>query len=446
MRIAILVHQFLPKYSGGTEILTLQMARELMQRGHEVAVVCSEASLKVRTSDKFSVEDEYEGITVFRICTTLQKKYPIVSDFKSVGQVEIILSFLQTWQADLVHINHCLLLSTKVIPAIKSIGMPVVYSATDFWLVCPTIQLLKHNNQLCQGPDADGIECLRCYLSNSSQPEIIKWSRHLPDEVLKAGMAIASSLHSKLATSKAVNALKAFPERQQRILEHVNFADLIIVPTDLMREIFSRNGLPCDKLIKLPYGIEPLPKIERSQPKDTVNFGFIGTLSPHKGADLLIQAFQRLQHSSKAKLIIYGNLSHFPGYSKHLQDLAGNDPNIFFAGTFPAPQMANVLAEVDFLVVPSRWYENTPLVMHAALQVGLPVIATDLGGMSELVKDEHNGLLFALGDYYHLARQMQRCLDEPVLVNNLQRNIQLHPSKTMFQYINDLEYVYQSLF
>jgi glycosyltransferase involved in cell wall biosynthesis len=444
MRIVFLVHQFLPKYSGGTEILTLQMARELMRKGHQVAVVCGQPFSSTETLDKSSFEDEYEGIQVLRICTTPQNNYPILGNFKSVGQVEAVIDFLQTWQPNIVHINHCLHLSTEVIPAIKSIGIPVIYSATDFWLVCPTVQLLKYNNQLCQGPDANGVECLRCHLGSSNQPKIVKWSRHLTYELLKVGIAIVSSLYSVAPTSKIVNALKSFPLRQQRILEHIKTANLILVPTDLMWKIFDHNGLPVDKFVKLPYGIEPLPRIQPSQPRDTINFGFIGTLSPHKGADLLIQAFQQLQPSN-AKLIIYGDLNHLPSYSKYLQNLADSNLNIVFSGTFPAAKMPEVLAEMDFLVVPSRWYENTPLVIHAALQAGLPVIATNLGGMSELVKDEHNGLLFSLGDYHHLAQQMRRCLDDPALAHNLRRSIELHPSKTMFQYIDELECIYQKM-
>src|SRR6202007_2144024 len=111
----------------------------------------------------------------------------------------------------------------------------------------------------------------------------------------------------------------------------------------------------------------------------------------------LIEAFQRLPADADAVLRIYGDPHQFPEYGAYLQELAArplpNSEKISFCGSFPNSQLGSVLQNLDVLVVPSRWYENTPLVIQSALATKTPLIATDLGGMSELVHHTENGLL-----------------------------------------------------
>ena len=73
----------------------------------------------------------------------------------------------------------------------------------------------------------------------------------------------------------------------------------------------------------------------------------------------------------------------------------------------------DVFDRCDAIVVPSIWAENSPLVIHEALQAGVPVITADYGGMAEYVGHEQNGLLFAHRDPTSLAQQMQRLVDAP---------------------------------
>jgi glycosyltransferase involved in cell wall biosynthesis len=79
----------------------------------------------------------------------------------------------------------------------------------------------------------------------------------------------------------------------------------------------------------------------------------------------------------------------------------------------------SVFNRCDAVVVPSIWVENSPLVIHEALQARLPVITADAGGMAELVQHEHNGLLFAHRDPSSLAKQMQRFVDDPAFAQHI---------------------------
>ena len=89
--------------------------------------------------------------------------------------------------------------------------------------------------------------------------------------------------------------------------------------------------------------------------------------------------------------------------------------------------MAQVLAGIDVVVVPSLWYENAPLVIGTAQAFGIPVIATGLGGMKEMVVDGVNGFTFRLGDSEDLADKIRRLGAKPDLLADLNKNKMLPP-------------------
>ncbi|HKZ27199.1 MAG TPA: glycosyltransferase [Rubrobacteraceae bacterium] len=171
--------------------------------------------------------------------------------------------------------------------------------------------------------------------------------------------------------------------------------------------------------------------------------GFIGTLAPHKGCDILIRAFKSLPRGLGATLTIYGNLERFESFVGKLRELAKGDERINFAGPFQREKVGRVLTELDTLVVPSRWYENQPGVILEAFAAGMPVVATDLGGISEFVKHEENGLLFERENVEDLARQLRRLGEEPGLLEKLRDGI--GPVKTVKENVDELEELYGTL-
>src|SRR3712207_1808975 len=98
---------------------------------------------------------------------------------------------------------------------------------------------------------------------------------------------------------------------------------------------------------------------------------------------------------------------------------------------------------MDVLVVPSRWYENAPVVIYEAFAAETPVVATDLGGMSEVVEHEKNGLLFELESVEDLARQLRRLGEEPGLLEKLRVGIE--PVKTVEDSMDEMEQLYGEL-
>ena len=116
--------------------------------------------------------------------------------------------------------------------------------------------------------------------------------------------------------------------------------------------------------------------------------------------------------------------------------MADGERFIQFRGVFDNSKISTVLAGLDVLVVPSLWQENSPLVVLSAQACRCPVIASDLSGLSEIVSDDDNGLLFEAGNKTALARQLLRVINEPSLVSRL--SAQSSTPKSTATYVDEL--------
>ncbi len=444
MRILFAAHQFLPEHYAGTEVLTLGLAQELKARGHETFVLAAKRSIPGSGIEPGEIEDyEFEGIPVRRVGRPAEGAEPLG---KLAHQNELMArrarEYAQEIKPDLVHAMHFQGLSASVIPAFKELGLPVVYTATDFWAVCPVVDLRRYDGAMCEGPKL--VHCVRCVAGRHPDSELADALEQTSDALVGAVEKVSGTLLSRLLRQPgAVGALK---ERPRSLRKQIGLVDRVIAPTRFMRDMLASNGIGGERVEVSHYGIDT--KNVREAPKNRnvpppLRVGFIGTLGPHKGCDTLIRAFKALPESLEATLTIYGNLEKFRPFVKKLRRLTAADERITFAGTFPPERIGHVLSEMEVLVVPSRWYENTPLVVYSAFAAGTPVVATDLGGLSEVVENEKNGLLFRLEKVGQLASQLRRLGEEPGLVEKLRAGI--GPVKTVGENADELEILYASL-
>ena len=238
--------------------------------------------------------------------------------------------------------------------------------------------------------------------------------------------------------------VKALTRRPSFLRQRINLIDRILAPTRLMRSILINNGVRPEKIDLCPYGInlKHTLRVERV-PGQVFRIGFIGTLYEHKGVHLLVEAVRSLPPNLPLELKIYGRVDEFPDYVERIRALAGDDPRIQFCGTFPNEQIGEVFSRLDALVVPSIWYENTPLVMYSAQASGCPLIASNLGGMAEVIHNDMNGFLLEPGDVSGLAGVLQKiCPDRSILPRLAARAIM---PKSSTQYAADVDGVYQQL-
>ena len=217
-------------------------------------------------------------------------------------------------------------------------------------------------------------------------------------------------------------------------------ADLIITPSAFLKEELVAHGFSGKSILVSDNGTRPLSCYKRGL-AEGLRFGYIGTVQKHKGVHVLIEAFNHIDDPS-AELKIFGDPLIAPDYYAHMQRMARN-PRIQFSGVFDNAEVGRVLSGIDVLVVPSIWPENSPVTIHEACLAKIPVIASSIGGIPELVQDGVNGFLFTPGDAEDLLSKMRLFTEDRSLLERLRANI--GPVKTTEENARELEAIYERL-
>ena len=158
------------------------------------------------------------------------------------------------------------------------------------------------------------------------------------------------------------------------------------------------------------YGLPRLELTRRAASDGRLRVGFVGTLVWHKGAHVLIEAVRGLP-AGRVDVRLHGDPSAFPSYVGRLRAAATGLP-VRFMGPFDRERAGEVYGDLDVLVVPSLWAENSPLVIHEACMAGVPVVGARQGGIPELVTDGVNGLLYDAFSPSALAAALASLLED----------------------------------
>ena len=178
-----------------------------------------------------------------------------------------------------------------------------------------------------------------------------------------------------------------------------------------MAREYAALGFPTDRVVVSDYGFAPLASQPRAPDSSgRLRIGFVGTLVWHKGVDVLIDAARRLP-ADRVEVRIFGDPDVFPDYAAALRQQAAGLP-VRFMGRFDHDRVAAIYAQMDVLVVPSRWLENSPLVIHEAFMAGVPVIGSAIGGIVDLLGQGH-GLLVPPDDAGALAAVLGALVEAP---------------------------------
>ena len=446
MNILLTVHQFYPDYFSGTEVLTFSVAKELIRRGHTVAVLTGfPASPQIEDAARY---DEYdlEGMHVYRF----HHAYVPMGGQDVVTEVEYdnhlaaqyFARILTQFKPDVVHFFHMIRLGARLIDAAVSAGIPAFYTPTDFWSICPTAQLLLPNGKVCAGPSYALGNCVKHFAQLRRGSRAQNVARYVPDIV--AGVIVALVAREILPPHPVSREIKAMSVRKKFLMTRLNWLDGIISPTGFMTKTLTDHGVDRRLIVSSGFGIDVggyAATALKATGDELLTIGFVGTLAPHKGCHVLIEAFKLLPAGS-ARLRIYGNLKDFGDYNAGLQRRAAGNSAIEFCGTFPNGDIGKVLEGLHVLVVPSMWYENAPLVVHSALAAKRPVIASNFPGLSEIVKDDVNGMTFRPGDFRALYARLKRLISEPGLLRRLSDNCR--PPKSTVEYVDEILAMYKN--
>ncbi|RFU20423.1 glycosyltransferase [Geodermatophilus marinus] len=192
-------------------------------------------------------------------------------------------------------------------------------------------------------------------------------------------------------------------------------ADAVVVLTARAAAALVADGVPAERVSTIPSGFEPelftgvgadpFPAVGRPR------IGYVGRLAPQKRADLLVAAFGRMR--APAALVVVGDGPDAGLVRRAVRDSPASG-RVTLAGFVPHERVPGVLAALDVLALPSA-YEEMGSVLTEAMAAGLPVVASAVGGIPEVVRDGETGLLVPPGDVAALAAALDRLAGDPQL-------------------------------
>ena len=325
------------------------------QKGGEDGVVASELELLRSRGVEVSVysrhNDDITGMSRLALVgQTIWSKRTEADMAKRVAD----------FHPDVIHAHNTFpLISPSLYLAADKAGIPVVQTLHNFRLFCPQAMLLR-DGKICE--DCLGKSPWRgvvrgCYRGSRVQSAVI------------GGMQV---VHRTLGTYR-------------------NKVTRYIALNDFCRSKFIQGGLPAEKIVVKPNFVDVPAGVEEVRK----NGLFVGRLSAEKGIDVLVHAMGQLPD---CRLNVIG--------SGPEEFLLGKCTNIHKLGFLPRDEIFSHMHRSAYLLMPSIWYENFPLTLVEAFACGLPLIASRLGAMAELIEDGKTGLLFEPGSAEDLARKI----------------------------------------
>lgn len=421
MRVILAVPHFPPRHVAGAELRAYRLARWLLAQGHEVQVICIGDVWEGDEAAGLTVSEEiYDGIAVQRLgCSIAAWQGPLQGAYDNPLLLQHLGQAIASFRPDLVHLISGYLMGSAPLRAAREAGVPAVVTLTDFWFLCPTLSLLRGDGRLCWGPEP--AECTRCWL-NRRRP--FQWLESHAPAVTRP---VAPWIRRGIFVPAPWTARMAYYSRRQRSLAaELNKAHALMCITRFLAKVHVANGIDPDRFTVIPYrsagrvesAVGPLAGGDGN---GKVRFAYLGKVFPHKGVDVLVQAFRQLPES-RATLTIFGAIEP-ASFEKRLLRMARGNSAIHFAGRYDNDRLGELLEGVDVVVAPSVWHENAPRAIVEAFQHGKPVVGSNVGGIAALVDDGRNGLLFERGNPDSLAAQMGRLLTEGALLPALRSNV-----------------------
>ncbi|MFC7474070.1 glycosyltransferase family 4 protein [Dankookia sp. GCM10030260] len=296
---------------------------------------------------------------------------------------------IEAMQPDIVHIHHLLQFGVETVDLIRRAAprARLIFTAHDFFPLCAQEgQLLTTDGRLCRGPSLD--RCQACFPGRSGAD---------------------------------------FVMRELQMRDVLGEFDRILTPSEFARGRYLAAGYPARQVQVMPNGIAAMPPAPHRPAPDgrRDRFGFFGHLNRFKGGMVLLDASRRLSAEGIAHgVTLHGGTAwqsegFLAGFSAALEAA----PAARHHGLYQGAALPGLMAQVDWVVVPSIWWENAPLVIQEAFLHRRPVICGGIGGMAEMVRDGVDGLHAPVGDSAGLARVLRQAIETEGLWDRLAANI-----------------------
>lgn len=353
---------------GGAEKYFLDMTAQLQSQGHEVAVFSMRHPKNLLSP--------WEKYFVSRISFNESKlRDKLLAPGRIIYSLEAKWKFrklIKAFRPDIIHIHNIYhQISPSILTVARQYKIPVVMHLHDYKLVCPNYQLF-----------VEGQICYRCRKRRYCQ-------------------AIRHRCFNGSLLKSILVAVEMFLHHSVWKIYEKNVS-LFIAPSQFMKDTVVSFGIPAAK-VEVLYNFIDQPEIENetSQPGDYLLY--YGRLSPEKGISVLLQALKSLPDRPPLKIVGSGPIA--AALEAEVKSL-GLEKSVEFLGAKFGADLKQIILGARAVVIPSIWAENMPFVLLESLALGKVVIASQTGGLPELITPGQNGFLFENGNSNDLAQKI----------------------------------------
>ncbi|MBK5260156.1 MAG: glycosyltransferase [Thermoanaerobaculia bacterium] len=406
-RVVHLVHGWPPFQHAGTELYAYWLVHQQSQ-WRDVSVFTRMADPARAQGEAVELTDR--GARVRLVTNNFSQRNPFARNALRDRMFERTFErFLREESPDLVHIHHLAGHAFSLARVARRLGLPVVQQIQDWWSLCARVNLFDYEWRRCSGPGLS--KCARCAPMTRIAPAPL-WNR---------------ALH--LARRAAVRA-------------SLSAADAYVMGSQFIHDDYARAGLlrKDRPAFVLPYGVDIEKSHERAPARRPLRFGFVGSILPHKGLHVAVEAFRGIDPSD-AVLRAWGDASASPDYTRTLRDRGG--PSLTLEGTFMESEKPSIFASIDVLLVPSIGLESFGLAAREAMVCGVPVVASWDGALTEMFEPGLCGEFFPPGDAGSLAAIIRRLASSPEIIE--QWSARIPRGKSASSHAEEIENVYATV-
>ena len=368
MKICIITNLYPPYARGGAEQVVHKIVEELTALGHSLVIV----TLTPKTAEK----EQQGNVTIYRIHprnlffytdahhhSFLARFFWHIIDIFHFSTRRKIKQILETEKPDVVHTHNLMGLGFLIPGLIKKLAIRHIHTVHDVQLVEPSGIILKQHEK------------------------------------------------SRRYTG--------FPTRIYTSIMRTLFGSpqVVISPSQFLLQFYEERKFFQDSHRIVMRNPITLPASLQTEKKNQVfSFLYLGQIEEHKGVHFLVQSFLEFcKINTKSELHIVGSGSSLA----MLKEQAAHEPRIRFHGKVERTRLPEFFAESNITVVPSLCYENSPTVIFESLSFAVPVLASNIEGIAELIREGENGLTFVAGDRASLQEKLQWCVDHHEEVKNM---------------------------
>jgi len=318
-----------------------------------------------------------------------------------------ISNYIDNIKPDIVHLNNIhAYLTPSIIDEIHKRRIPIVWTLHDFKLLCPDSHFLS-NNKICE----------KC----------------------KDNKFYNCAINTCKKSSFSASLMASFEAYTHLFLDFKKKVSRYIAPSNFLRNKFIDYGYSSEKIIYLKNFIFKMPEYENINTKSNYILYF-GGLNQWKGIKTLLNAMSKIKSPIKLKIVGNGEMKSF--IEKYISKF--NINNIELYDFMSGQKLNDFIANSQFVIVPSECYENCPYSIMEAMSLGKPIIASNIGGIPELVHEGKTGILFNPFDSDDLCRKIVWLFNNPAKIKQFSKNSKIFAQNEFnsSNYYNELINIY----